>query len=1113
MFTNFLKVKLRLRRGLALLAITMSVCGTSAGSPIHSTSASQAARPLTAFLGFNALPRHAALTWEPVNDYLNMDAGITFSEAVWGELSQLPRVDWVERAKIAAIRQELQLSAALSFAPAAQLQLSQQVSAEWLLTGDFFKTHPANTFSLRMQVIEIASADVLAETVIGDLGGSGKVLQVREADIHQAGLAAKRLFEDAERRMALARKCQGSLAVLFVRNVGEVPNLPHIGELLLTTLQAEADQKKLRLLCFPGAKETLGERQWMPADLARANPAAQSQVADAYVWLEYGATLTNRPFNRLPVRLDAWFFSGCRHEVISETGTMEDIQKIAERLMARITHDTFTKRQKAERGPPDHKVIADFLLQEARQHSTQGISAHINLIQRDWCSLACFFNPDSEQAWREYLACSYDTLPFLFRQLALSADWEWYLEQFGAAGLAKTNQPFVTTAGCYGDIAAAPVATAFYYYATVPDRVGRILKSPAQQLELSNLSDTVEKRFLWTITQTAPYLSEYYLDFGLMTGLLFLSEPQAKAQLCEMLVPRLGSDARGYYGRATKNEAIQQALRDAGWSEGKIQSFSIPPPPKRPSARGHSREMQPTSLTGVLLPQRLDVLPPRLNPSCRNVLFADHQGPAAIQALAWQNDALWISLKTNHPNLAGPPAGGLYCYMSPTNHALPAALFPGVGPPAFIKPAPPSGLWLPAADGTIYRASITDGSTTVYGKQDGAVLNTITDAGIDSAGELICCGPSGADNHGIIMRSQNQGASWRLIRPPLTGYGAFAPLDIHAAAVLDRLMVCGVSDQGVIFFDEDSEQWDMKTTVFRGISRSVPADSLTVATLIVSDETGFWIGSNKGLTHLDCHGKLIEHKIPPRGCVPSICDFSKMLASGLKLEKLFMPTTRLIGQITALTIDEDYLWVAVSTAGNHYANRENSPIEGFFVFLWHIPVKKWAGYFPVPAMVTALVAKKGHLWIGMNGHHVQAWTGIEAEFEEYQKSVKFNAGTPYPLIEIDTSPLYAIPEDARVSDAIPDSEIQAHITLCSLRDQIRYCFILGNYARTVQLLSASDDLTALDPEALLLLAWSYDTYGLNQPALRDKYLNEMRRRQPGGIWKRTVEEMLNNLPP
>ena len=229
-----------------------------------------------------------------------------------------------------------------------------------------------------------------------------------------------------------------------------------------------------------------------------------------------------------------------------------------------------------------------------------------------------------------------------------------------------------------------------------------------------------------------------------------------------------------------------------------------------------------------------------------------------------------------------------------------------------------------------------------------------------------------------------------------------------------------------------------------------------------------------------------------------------------------IPKTWLAGQVTALASDGDYLWLATSTRENRFGNREKSSLEGFFIFLLHKPTNKWVGYFPVSADVTAMAASQGRLWVGMNGQPVQGWSGWGVSDPEYKKSIKFNAGTPDPLIEIDTRPLYAIPEKNWVADAIPDSEIKAKIAQCSVRDQIRYAFVRGEYEQVVRLLPVPENLSCLDLEELLLLAWSHDAKGQNRPEIAEQCLREILRRKPPHVWQKTASEALNNirhLPP
>ncbi len=93
--------------------------------------------------------------------------------------------------------------------------------------------------------------------------------------------------------------------------------------------------------------------------------------------------------------------------------------------------------------------------------------------------------------------------------------------------------------------------------------------------------------------------------------------------------------------------------------------------------------------------------------------------------------------------------------------------------------------------------------------------------------------------------------------------------------------------------------------------------------------------------------------------------------------------------------------------------------ERNYVLLLNKSTRKWVGYFPVTSRVTSLAVSSEKLWIGLEGSGYIQYGGHSWQDQE--------AFTPSPVIEIQKSPLLAIPPDHWVADEVTKAELDSQI--------------------------------------------------------------------------------------
>src|SRR5208283_3930289 len=116
------------------------------------------------------------------NSYRSAMAAVNFSELLQAKLTGMEGVEWVERSQLQAAEKELNLSIAGFFSSATALRAGKFVKADLLVAGQFTTTtEPGRT--LRLELIDLEHADVLAGTSLRISGSTNQPLAISTDDI------------------------------------------------------------------------------------------------------------------------------------------------------------------------------------------------------------------------------------------------------------------------------------------------------------------------------------------------------------------------------------------------------------------------------------------------------------------------------------------------------------------------------------------------------------------------------------------------------------------------------------------------------------------------------------------------------------------------------------------------------------------------------------------------------------------------------------------------------------------------------------------------------------------------------------------------------------------
>lgn len=269
---------------------------------------------------------------------------------------------------------------------------------------------------------------------------------------------------------------------------------------------------------------------------------------------------------------------------------------------------------------------------------------------------------------------------------------------------------------------------------------------------------------------------------------------------------------------------------------------------------------------------------------------------------------------------------------------------------------------------------------------------------------------------------------------------------------------------------------------------------------------GFWVGSDAGLHLVNPETGSVESrfavpgvtvpgglgmqiapgfKVTPAGIAAArarvangIRDRMRQRARAARLSSelhapinTVLPTSRLPGGVTALHAERTMLWVATSDGANTNRGR---------VLLFHMPSRRWLGWFPVGSPVRSLLANDRLLWIGLDITRAPGAT---------------------PLVAIDKFPLMALQQFRWTPDALSPEDLGSRLASLPPRERALYAFFGGEPAKVVELLAPEGTTPPeADAETLFLLAFAHDAVGLDQPAKLDGHLAALRQRHPDSVF-------------
>jgi hypothetical protein len=1039
------------------------------------------------------------------NSWRNAQGAAEFTSLLQLQLANEPGLEWVERAQLALARQELKLSEMELLSGAAPIRRGKWAKANWLLTGQF-SLSDRNERTLALEITDLQHADVLASQTVQFPGWTNALLQPLPAQVEVAAGAVRQLLAEARQRQK-ATEDQVLVAPLFLADVnpfgfsGDDVSLER--EFFEALEQSATTNRHLRFIHFPKAYRSMEESEMVLDGLVEADRQAWQQTADLYVWGTYAVTnarVNGTSRSTLELNLHVWdgaspprIFRQRAPVAFGRELPAEVKRAMVERMVGQVL------AQARKRGGPmasatSRREIAEsigraYLQLSGPTHSSLGLDEEARFAQAvHMLETACFFDPDNAN----------------LHTMRMSCRWGWWMS-FGS----KVKNSFWShwrqsqAWGQYVDrFGLEPTATPLPFPYEEQGISGLYVGSLAKVLEM------FPERFDPEEAQQPGHYSflRAAQAHGFPKDIPGEVVVQWKAEVeAELAARKKRADefARATAARATNSIAASVTnpgasfTRTASAPGTKIARPTQTPPPARPTVGvppGQQRvappawykDIQPQMSWFALAPPA--VLPAALKPAFQSVPFPSQFEVCAVPQMAFYGGKLLLLALDERSAPSSDTTADLSAELLQQRGRLWSLELEGSSPVLFEPTLLP---------GTIHRFVLDQERLWLAGDSVGCLdLKTRTFRSFDSRAGLeaqsfpalaMAGGQLFAVGEGFkLFKLDQEAARWQRLKLPPAALASGSGNPEQLAGNPQCLAYVAGS---ALFYDLAAATW---TT----------AAELEKAHCLVADESGFWFGGRGGVERRDNHGRVVTDwhspaSIPglrawnwggyhyqyggaaavPEEVVANMDKGIQRFLETLQKERAQRPLEqsrqkqaldplhldwRLPGDITALANDGDFLWLATGM----YSDAS--------LLLVHKPSGSLVGHCRVPGKVCSLAVSEQEVWLGL-------------------------AYSDPLLVRMRKQELLGVPRSQWLSLAISPEDRVRLVNQMSPRDRAMYAFYTGNEAQVAEVLgNVSPERASL--EEMFLLAFAYDTNGLNNPELARSWFERIGTRYPESPW-------------
>ncbi|MEO0515512.1 MAG: hypothetical protein AAF086_09525, partial [Planctomycetota bacterium] len=904
---------------------------------------------------------------------------------------------WVDRVTLEATRDELSLAAAGGIAdPATWLRVGLWIKADLLVVG---RVEPAgNQWTLIGQVIDVERADVLAAWETQVAGQDGEPLDLTGLDTTAWLAAAAQALTQADQIYAESRR-QVAVAALHFENTTDVGRRSDHLEVLINRAlpEAFAEDAKVRLLRFPGAKRATAEHELVLSGLADGSEAAR-RIADVYVWGRYREVdWQGVPFRQVPVEFTLCFWDG-RGQPIERIfhGRAGELPALINQVIDAILA---WSRQQAANNPATHDVeiarrISQTLYERATRLQTINRGNEWDVtpaFRHRWrravrlLEIAYFFDANNADLHRELLAERYrDDLAYLnrglygepWRRAALDAEIQHHINRFGFDVSWPSYYPMpgggVRSDNRFPHGTQMSTASLRSLQSVIRNGAGLRDTPPAiRQREINRYEQLAVNR--------ARAALDAYPDFDTLNAALQLDLPGHrgfKAQLIETAWPRMDLTVRSRSRDGYAKQILKAFAADGREAEAEVyieQLVVFDPPRRRPDPDILPPDLGRFSDNVEFLPQLTKLAaPPDGWPPLLDVGVEPFELPKfsyyGFPQMWRHGDSLWINvLIENHRR--GTRELNIWRYTPAdeqwhgtegwirTNRrvtkALPAQRFD------------PDGIWLATEGHSVGRLNAATGESRVFGPMSGLTSTRFRAAA--ATHDRLIFGGGERGEPGQLNMFIPAITDWVAISIPAKHYNG--SLIQQLAATDDVVLVAGTnqgSSPSMLRYDLASGAWTpMRARWLKHIRdaddtqelRPQPRTDRLNPEVLFSDPDGqtLWLGSPFGLTryrpaddtmHTWFARPPVHPDDPPDDHEASI---------------------RLFGVVSAIEALPDGRHLVIATESQQSRRGLGGTSIGHYLFVFDKTNGQWVGYTPLPfsghTRVQQLLAHGSDLWL------------------------------------------------------------------------------------------------------------------------------------------------------
>lgn len=397
--------------------------------------------------------------------YVSAGKSADFSTLLQISLENLNNITLIDRADIQKAEKELGASAFGLNDEKRTLRLGKLLKAHLFVIGKFSRDDGDGSF-LDIEVVDTRRADVLARRRLLIQCDPEQRFSFSTEDVERASIAVKSALSDSARILASPRR---TVAPLFFRNISKAGKRLNFLEVDMLAEFGKVKSTDLRILRFPKPGEGAEEGSLVLSGLVESDPNAWRNVADVYVWGTFEEVDSEGvPFADVKIRVNLEVWNGSdKLNGIAETIIAKDIPSVIPNLVEKVL--VIARETKGAPEENVRKVIAEALYKRANEFQPDNYDRIDEYLlsgewkrswkcRKDLLEIAHFFAPDSSEILCELLLdrwCEEEvfntsrksqlagrTSGAFWKRWRQSNEWEEYLQRFGTTYIAGRKDSY-----------------------------------------------------------------------------------------------------------------------------------------------------------------------------------------------------------------------------------------------------------------------------------------------------------------------------------------------------------------------------------------------------------------------------------------------------------------------------------------------------------------------------------------------------------------------------------------------------------------------------------------------------------------------------------------------